>query len=130
MFFYCPSLIEDDVKVGEGLGPDEEAVLGLRRHPFHHSVPPLHLLPLPALHLHLQLLLDDVAVGQELLVLLDPPQLTIFLSMSAGANSLDSALENRLRLPDKGMIICSESYLLSLLVFLVALTHGQRTFCR
>ena len=105
MFFDCFSQIEDDVKVGEGLGPDEEAVLGLRRHPFHHSVPPLHLLPA----LHLQLLLDDVAVGQELLVLLDPPQLPIFLRMAAGANSLDSALENRLRLPDKGMTICSES---------------------
>ena len=126
MFVDCFSLIEDDVKVGEGLGPDEEAVLGLRRHPFHHSVPPLHLLPA----LHLQLLLDDVAVGQELLVLLDPPQLPIFLRMAAGANSLNSALENRLRLPGQGMIICSESYLLSLFVFLVALTHGPRTFCR
>ena len=125
-FFYWFSLIEDDVKVGEGLGPDEEAVFRLRRHPFHHSVPPLHLLPA----LHLQLLLDDVAVGQELLVLLDPPQLPIFLRMAAGAYGLDSALENRLRLPDKGMMICSESYLTSLLLFLVLLTHGPRTFCR
>ena len=130
MFFDSFSLIEYDIKVGEGLGPDEEAVFWLRRHPFHHSVPPLHLLPLPALHLYLQLLLDDVAVGQELLVLLDPPQLSIFLRMTAGADCLDSALENCLRLPDKGKMICSESYLLSLPLFLVILTHGLRTFCR
>ena len=100
LFTDCLSLVEDDVKVGQGLGSDEEAVLGLSRHPLHHGVPPLDLLPLPPLHVHLQLLLDDVAVGQELLVLLDPPQLPIFLRVTAGANSLDSALENRLRLPD------------------------------